>query len=187
VRIPASGRQGPGLFWYHPPHAHGFVNDQILGGLSGALVVDGMDQLFPFLRGWPERLFLITHVKLDGESEIVSINGQVNPVVAMYACEMQLWRIAHIGASNFYKLRVGGLPLYVIATDGHALSRPRKMTNFFIGPGERIEAIAIGPPAGDYPLQTIFLSARGLASAGTRAAIGSRLLQRFVAECGNRG
>ena len=29
VRIPASGRQGPGLFWYHP-HAHGFVNDQIL-------------------------------------------------------------------------------------------------------------------------------------------------------------
>jgi FtsP/CotA-like multicopper oxidase with cupredoxin domain len=23
VRIPASGRQGPGLFWYHP-HAHGF-------------------------------------------------------------------------------------------------------------------------------------------------------------------
>lgn len=44
VRIPASGRQGPGLFWYHP-HAHGFVDDQILGGMSGALVVDGIDQL----------------------------------------------------------------------------------------------------------------------------------------------
>jgi suppressor of ftsI len=35
VHIPRSGRQGPGLFWYHP-HAHGFVTDQILGGLSGA-------------------------------------------------------------------------------------------------------------------------------------------------------
>ena len=57
VRIPASGRQGPGLFWYHP-HAHGFVNDQILGGMSGALVVDGIEQLFPVLRGLPERFFL---------------------------------------------------------------------------------------------------------------------------------
>jgi suppressor of ftsI len=154
VRIPASGRQGPGLFWYHP-HAHGFVNDQILGGLSGALVVDGMDQLFPFLRGLPERFFLIKHVKLADESEIVSINGQVNPVVAMHAGEMQFWRIAHIGASDFYKFRVEGVPLYVMATDGHALSQPRKMTEFFIGPGERIDAIAIGPPAGEYPMQTI--------------------------------
>jgi len=37
VRIPASGRQGPGLFWYHP-HAHGFVNDQILGGRRALLL-----------------------------------------------------------------------------------------------------------------------------------------------------
>ena len=57
VHIPASGRQGPGLFWYHP-HAHGFVNDQILGGLSGALVVEGMNQLFPLLSRFQERLFL---------------------------------------------------------------------------------------------------------------------------------
>jgi suppressor of ftsI len=54
VRIPASGRQGPGLFWYHP-HAHGFVNDQILGGMSGGLVVDGMERLIPILQGLPER------------------------------------------------------------------------------------------------------------------------------------
>ena len=29
------------------------------------------------------------------------------------------------------------------------------MTEFFIGPGERIDAIAIGPPAGEYPMRTI--------------------------------
>ena len=34
VQIPARGRQGPGFFWYHP-HAHGFVDKQILGGMSG--------------------------------------------------------------------------------------------------------------------------------------------------------
>lgn len=154
VRIPASGRQGPGLFWYHP-HAHGFVNDQILGGMSGALVVDGIEQLFPLLHGLPERIFLIKHVKLADESEIVSINGQINPAVAMRSGEMQFWRIAHIGASEFYKFSVEGMPLYVVATDGHALSQPRKMTEFFIGPGERIDAIAVGPPAGEYPMRTI--------------------------------
>jgi suppressor of ftsI len=99
VRIPASGRQGPGLFWYHP-HAHGFVNDQILGGMSGGLVVDGMERLVPILQGLPERFFLIKHVKLGEDNEIVSINGQINPSVTMRAGEMQFWRIAHIGASD---------------------------------------------------------------------------------------
>jgi len=154
VRIPASGRQGPGLFWYHP-HAHGFVNDQILGGMSGALVVDGIDQIFSLLRGLPERFFLIKHAKLADEGEVVSINGQINPAVAMRPGEMQLWRIANIGASEFYKFRIEGIALYVVATDGHALSQPRKMTEFFIGPGERIDAIAVGPPAGEYPMRTI--------------------------------
>ncbi|WP_246799313.1 multicopper oxidase family protein [Bradyrhizobium sp. CCBAU 51753] len=154
VSIPAAGRQGPGLFWYHP-HAHGFVDDQILGGMSGALVVDGIDQLFPLLHGLPERFFLIKHVKFDDEHELVSINGQINPAVAMRPGEMQFWRIAHIGASDFYKFRVEGVPLYVVATDGHALSQPRKVTEFFIGPGERIDAIAVGPPPGEYPMRTI--------------------------------
>ena len=36
-----------------------------------------------------------------------------------------------------------------------ALSQPRKVTEFFIGPGERIEAIAIGPPPGEYAMRTI--------------------------------
>ena len=154
VRIPVSGRQGPGLFWYHP-HAHGFVNDQILNGLSGALVVEGMDALFPLLRGLPERLFLIKHAKLADDSEIVSINGQLNPAVVIRPGEMQFWRIANIGASDFYKLRIEGMPLYVVATDGHALSRPQKMTELFFGPGERIEAIVVGPPAGEYKLRTV--------------------------------
>jgi FtsP/CotA-like multicopper oxidase with cupredoxin domain len=154
VRIPASGRQGPGLFWYHP-HAHGFVNDQILGGMSGGLVVDGMERLIPILQGLPERFFLIKHVKLGEDNEIVSINGQINPSVAMRAGEMQFWRIAHIGASEFYKFHIEGMALYVVATDGHALSRPRQLTEFFIGPGERIDAIAIGPPPGEYAMRTI--------------------------------
>ena len=69
--------------------------------------------------------------------------------------EIQFWRLAHIGATLFIKFRVEGMPLYAIATDGHPLSRPRKMTEIFIGPGERIDALVIGPPAGEYAMRTI--------------------------------
>jgi suppressor of ftsI len=48
-----------------------------------------------------------------------------------------------------------GVSLYVVATDGHPLSRPRKMNEFLLGPGQRIDAIAIGPPAGEYAIGTL--------------------------------
>jgi FtsP/CotA-like multicopper oxidase with cupredoxin domain len=47
------------------------------------------------------------------------------------------------------------MPLYVVATDGHPLSRTRKTLEFFLGPGQRIDAIAIGPDAGEYAMRTI--------------------------------
>jgi FtsP/CotA-like multicopper oxidase with cupredoxin domain len=154
VRVPATGRQGPGLFWYHP-HAHGVVAKQMLGGMSGGLVVDGSEQLFPILQGLPERFFLIKHAELGEGNEIISINGQLNPMVEVRPGEMQFWRIANIGATLFIKFQIEGMPLYVMATDGHPLSQPRKMSEFFLGPGERIDAIAIGPQAGEYAMRTI--------------------------------
>jgi len=153
VHIPARGRQEPGLFWYHP-HAHGVVDKQILGGMSGGLVVEGSEQLFPVLKGLPERFFLIKQAEL-GENEILSLNGQVDPQVQIRPGEMQFWRIGNIGAEAFLKFRIEGMPLYILATDGHPLSRPRKVTELFLGPGERVDAIAIGPPPGEYAMRTI--------------------------------
>jgi suppressor of ftsI len=123
--------------------------------MSGGLVVDGFEQIFPLVQPLPERFPLIKHLTLGEENEVVSVNGQINPAIAMRAGEMQFWRIAHIGASQFFKFRIEGMPLYVVATDGHALSQPRKVTEFFIGPGERVDAIAIGPAPGEYPMRTI--------------------------------
>ncbi|MGA2127405.1 MAG: multicopper oxidase domain-containing protein, partial [Xanthobacteraceae bacterium] len=153
VSIPAGGRQSPGLFWYHP-HAHGVVTKQMLGGMSGGLVVDGIDENFPVLRGLPERFLFIKHAELDGQ-EIISLNGQINPVIAIAPGEWQLWRIAHIGATLFVKFAMSGMPLYVVATDGHPLARPRRVTELFVGPGQRFDVIAVGPPAGEYPMRTM--------------------------------
>jgi FtsP/CotA-like multicopper oxidase with cupredoxin domain len=154
VHIPATGRQRPGLFWYHP-HAHGVVAKQMLGGMSGGLVVDGFENLFPIVQGLPERFLLIKHAEVGEDHEIISINGQLNPLVQIRPGEMQFWRIANIGATLFIKFQIEGMPLYVVATDGHPLSQPRKMTEFFVGPGQRIDAIAIGPQAGEYAMRTI--------------------------------
>jgi FtsP/CotA-like multicopper oxidase with cupredoxin domain len=154
VRIPSDGRQGSGLFWYHP-HAHGVVAKQMLGGMSGALVIEGSERLFPILQDLPERFFLIKHAELGDDNEIISINGQLNPQVQVRPGEMQFWRIANIGATLFIKLRVAGMPLYALATDGHPLSRPRRLTELFLGPGQRIDAIAIGPQPGEYAMATV--------------------------------
>jgi FtsP/CotA-like multicopper oxidase with cupredoxin domain len=126
----------------------------MLGGMSGGIVIDGSERLFPILQGLPERFLFIKQAEL-AEREFVSINGQSNPTVPIRPGEMQFWRIANIGATLFIRFRIEAMPLYVLATDGHPLSRPRKMTEFFVGPGERIDAIAIGPPAGEYSMHTI--------------------------------
>jgi len=154
VHIPSKGRQRPGLFWYHP-HAHGVVAKQMLGGMSGGLVVDGFDTLFPIIRGLPERFFFIKHAELGGDREIILINGQLNPDVQIQPGELQFWRIANIGATLFIKFGIEGIPLYVVAIDGHPRSRPDRATELFVGPGQRIDAIAIGPHAGAYAMRTV--------------------------------
>jgi FtsP/CotA-like multicopper oxidase with cupredoxin domain len=153
VQIPARGRQGPGLFWYHP-HAHGVVDKQIMGGMSGGLVVEGSDKLYPFLKDLPERFLFLKQAQV-GDRELLSINGQLDPVVEIRPGEMQLWRIANISAELFARLRIDAMPLYVLATDGHPLPRPSRRTELFLGPGERVDAIVVGPSSGEYALHTV--------------------------------
>src|SRR5712671_2351539 len=154
VQVPATGRQGPGFFWYHP-HAHGVVDKQILGGMSGGLVVDGSEQLFPILGDLAERFLLLKHAEVGEDSEIISINGQVEPVVEMRPGEPQFWRIGNIGAEMFFKFRIDGVRLYAVATDGNPLSRPSPVADLFLGPGERIDLIAVASAPGAYQMHTV--------------------------------
>jgi FtsP/CotA-like multicopper oxidase with cupredoxin domain len=55
-RIPAD--EQPGLYWYHP-HMHGFSKVQVLGGASGALIVEGLGRANTAAAGLPERVFVI--------------------------------------------------------------------------------------------------------------------------------
>ena len=56
LRIPAN--EPPGLYWYHP-HVHGVTKAQVLGGASGALIVEGVEGTNPAWVGLAERVFVI--------------------------------------------------------------------------------------------------------------------------------
>jgi FtsP/CotA-like multicopper oxidase with cupredoxin domain len=55
-RIPA--HEPPGLYWYHP-HIHGFTAAQVLGGASGALIVEGIERANPAVAALAQRVFVI--------------------------------------------------------------------------------------------------------------------------------
>jgi FtsP/CotA-like multicopper oxidase with cupredoxin domain len=57
-RLRIANDAAPGLYWYHP-HLHGFSKTQVLGGASGALIIEGIERANPDLAGLPERVIVI--------------------------------------------------------------------------------------------------------------------------------
>ena len=55
-RVPAD--EPPGMYWYHP-HIHGFSSPQVLGGASGAIIVEGIERATAATAGLPERVLVI--------------------------------------------------------------------------------------------------------------------------------
>ena len=57
VHIPKN--QPPGLYWYHP-HMHGETNFQVgQSGMSGAIVIDGLEHHLPALAGMKQRMIVV--------------------------------------------------------------------------------------------------------------------------------
>jgi len=75
-RIPEN--EPPGLYWYHP-HIHGFTKEQVLGGASGALIVEGIERADKAVAGLPERVLVIRDQDLLNPSAPPS---KLEPVVS---------------------------------------------------------------------------------------------------------
>jgi FtsP/CotA-like multicopper oxidase with cupredoxin domain len=79
IRIPAD--QPPGLYWYHP-HIHGFTNTEVLGGASGAIVVEGIERANPEVAGLPERVLVIRDQDLlNPDAQPVQTDSMPPPLV----------------------------------------------------------------------------------------------------------
>ncbi|HTC49482.1 MAG TPA: multicopper oxidase domain-containing protein [Candidatus Aquilonibacter sp.] len=119
-RIPPS--QPPGLYWYHP-HPHSRSEEQVLGGASGALIVEGIEHFNSLVAGLPERLLIIRdQVRLSSKtppvgpkppSKDLSVNfipvpyPQYPPaIVNTKPGQRELWRVLNASADTFLELHL---------------------------------------------------------------------------------
>jgi suppressor of ftsI len=175
VQIPKN--HPPGLYWYHT-HPHGESYRQVLDGMSGALVIEGIESYFPALTGLPERVLVVRgrsikedpqsadlkqRVRLSSEvcggeqeapEEVMTVNGSVRPEIEIAPGERQFWRIANASADRYVDLQLEGQSFEIVAMDGEPIAqhdpdhRTRTSGRVLLPPAGRLEAIVTGPAAG---------------------------------------
>jgi len=162
----------PGLFWYHT-HPHGESHRQALDGMSGAIVIEGMERYVPEIRGLRERVIVVRGSSVEHDSkaaelkhrveisskecggeeeavdEIFTVNRVVRPQIEIAPQERQFWRIVNASADRY--LDLSGLTLEIVALDGmplayHDPTHPTRTANhLLLAPAGRLEAIVTGP------------------------------------------
>jgi len=167
VQIPV--QEPPGLYWYHP-HPHGISEGQVQGGATGALIVQGLQNVFPSLANMPTRTLVIRDQNLPAseanDNNIPAWDLSLNyvpitypnytpAVIATTPGEQELWRVVNSAADTILNLQyiVNGTPqpMQVYAIDGYPLSSgtASTMTTLQLGPGARAEFVVTTPNVGD--------------------------------------
>ena len=152
----------PGVYWFHT-HAHEAAERQLMGGLSGTLVVEGFQNSLPATRTLKERLLALKEFSPDGNGKlnrvpkpynlvIKTINGQLMPRIDIQPGESQLWRFSDQTANTYFRLALEGHTFIVVGRDGQPLSTPEKTTELIIGPSQRTDVIVTAPAAGQFKL-----------------------------------
>ena len=131
IAIPA--RETPGLYWYHP-HVHMQSEDQVLSGLTGAIIVEGIKKFNNRAAQLPERVFVLRDTPNTEQkctypyapkcppAKDISINSvpirylgsdqkgkpQYDPpaVIPMEPNQEQFWRVANTAADTYFDLQV---------------------------------------------------------------------------------
>ena len=150
-----------GTFWYHS-HLHGLATDQVGGGLSGLLVIEGLEDLLPdvlqnitqqtfTMRGFPWHYWHLNYTSPTYQT----INGEINPVVSISPGETQLWRFANIDPGTFYNITLPGHTFRVIEQDGSPVWEAWDTNYLVIAAGKRFSVLVTGGENGTYPLKML--------------------------------
>jgi FtsP/CotA-like multicopper oxidase with cupredoxin domain len=166
----------PGLYWFHT-HPHGESHRQVLDGMSGAIVIEGMERYVPEVHDLHERILIVRGRSISGDpqhasllkrvgetgnscgpqseppEEIFTVNGAIRPHIAIAPGERQFWRVVNASADRYIDLQLDGQHLRIVALDGvpiayHDPAHPtRTASHFLVPPAGRVEAIVTGPPS----------------------------------------
>jgi FtsP/CotA-like multicopper oxidase with cupredoxin domain len=164
VEIPLD--QPPGLYWYHT-HPHGESYQQSLDGMSGAIVIDGIDRYVPEVRSMNERILILRDAEIkahdpdslakenlvqlspsrcntisEAPERLFTVNGVLRPSIAIAPGERQFWRIVNASPDLYADLAIDSEQMTVVALDGMPLA--------FHDPARRTEVFqhVLLPPAG---------------------------------------
>jgi suppressor of ftsI len=66
----------PGLFWYHT-HPHGESDRQVLDGVSGAIVIEGMERYAPQVRRLHERVMVVRGRSIERDPDAAKLRNEV--------------------------------------------------------------------------------------------------------------
>jgi FtsP/CotA-like multicopper oxidase with cupredoxin domain len=155
-----------GTYWYHS-HAHPRSAWQVAGGMSGIIIVDGLNQyLPPDLRHITEHVIALKDFQVLGDSVKTqelsisaptnrTVNGQLNPTIRIRPGEVQLWRLANISANIYYNVQLQGQQFQVIGHDGNPVERTFAADSLLLAAGGRFDVLVRGGPPGTTQLQTL--------------------------------
>ena len=131
----------PGLYWYHP-HVHGNAEAAVLGGASGAIIVEGIQNEQPAVAGLPQQTLIVRDQLVPGNptpgGTIPSWDVNLN-YVTISSCQTcspifrpavmvvrpdqkQFWRVLNASADTILDLQLQydgvAQPLTIVGLDG---------------------------------------------------------------------
>ena len=144
VQVPP--QQPPGLYWYHThPHGESYVQD--LDGMSGAIVVEGIERYVPELLKLRERTLVLRDLVLPTDTvkrkdvmqsvamqttqcgtapekpeRAFTVNGSLRPQIDIAPGERQFWRIVNASPDRYADLELASRSFEVVALDGIPLA-----------------------------------------------------------------
>ena len=147
------------IAWYHP-HLHGYVAEQLSGGLAGLFIIRGELDEIPEIKSAQEEFLVLQDFPVDNnrelidsnmmpimmgrEGDLITVNGQINPRFNLSQGQLLRLRILNASTSRFYNLSLEDNPFYLIATDGGAISKPQQIRELLLTPGQRAEILVKG-------------------------------------------
>jgi FtsP/CotA-like multicopper oxidase with cupredoxin domain len=155
-----------GVYWYHP-HPHHLTGAQVARGLYGGIIIRPAEDPLP--ASLPDRLLILSDNRFrpDGtldfpspisvdalvdeqngrEGNVLFVNGQIQPTLAIRSGEVQRWRLVNASAARYYRLSLGGQPFLHVGSDGGLFERPVERSEILLAPAERVELLVTGSGA----------------------------------------
>jgi suppressor of ftsI len=164
-----------GTDWYHS-HLHQLSYGQNAAGLSGLIIVEGLQKLLPkplqnittqtfAMRVFPYNQLYVTTNNIQHDllplsntntgHERLTVNGEVNPEINMTSGETQLWHLANIGPETFLTVELPGHTFHVIAEDGYPVWQVWNNDTLFLPSGKRFDVLVTATGNGSIPFRTV--------------------------------